>query len=90
MPRKSCILSDPANGYYGGEGLEEDLRAAHREKRLFGILNGCEYPRRKRPRLPDWSAQLRHMREQVLLWAARSPMLASAHFLAQQRARAHR
>lgn len=29
--------------FIGGEGLERDLGAAHRQKRLFGILNGCNY-----------------------------------------------
>ena len=36
--------SDHANAVYGGEGLESALRAAHDESRLFGILNGVEYP----------------------------------------------
>ncbi|MDX1333698.1 MAG: glycosyltransferase, partial [Robiginitalea sp.] len=29
--------------FIGGEGLEDDLRQAYREGRLFGILNGCNY-----------------------------------------------
>jgi len=29
--------------FIGGEGLERDLQQAHREERLFGILNGCNY-----------------------------------------------
>lgn len=29
--------------FIGGEGLEDDLKQAHRQKRLFGILNGCNY-----------------------------------------------
>ncbi|MDX1333572.1 MAG: glycogen/starch synthase, partial [Robiginitalea sp.] len=29
--------------FIGGEGLEDDLRQADREGRLFGILNGCNY-----------------------------------------------
>ncbi len=36
--------SDHANAIYGGEGLESALRAAHDERRLFGILNGVHYP----------------------------------------------
>ncbi len=32
------------SGFFGGEGLEADLQRADKEKRLFGILNGCEYP----------------------------------------------
>lgn len=29
--------------FIGGEGLEEDLKQANKEGRLFGILNGCNY-----------------------------------------------
>ena len=29
--------------FIGGEGLEEDLKNADEENRLFGILNGCNY-----------------------------------------------
>ena len=29
--------------FIGGEGLEKDLQLANKEKRLFGILNGCNY-----------------------------------------------
>jgi starch synthase len=36
--------SDPAVGFIGGEGLESLLAKARDEGRLFGILNGCEYP----------------------------------------------
>ena len=35
--------SRPEQGFYGGEGLEADLRRAHRQRRLRGILNGCAY-----------------------------------------------
>ena len=34
--------SDPPH-FIGGEGLEEDLQKAEKEKRLFGILNGANY-----------------------------------------------
>ena len=32
------------NGDHGGEGLEQLLCTAKKENRLFGILNGCDYP----------------------------------------------
>jgi len=35
---------DPSTGFRGGEGLEAELRSAHAEGRLIGILNGCMYP----------------------------------------------
>ena len=34
-------MSDPNNGFFGGEGLEHDLLQAHAQSRLVGILNGC-------------------------------------------------
>ncbi|SFU32124.1 starch synthase [Pustulibacterium marinum] len=38
-------IQQPSNfpHFVGGEGLEEDLRVAQNEGRLFGILNGCNY-----------------------------------------------
>ena len=76
--------SDPAHGYHGGEGLEADLRAARQQNRLFGILNGCEYPGTTTGAVEDWPALLQLMREQLPLWIAREAALASAHYLAQR------
>ena len=45
--------SNPATGFIGGEGLEKDLTRAADERRLFGILNGCEYPA-SLGRRPGW------------------------------------
>lgn len=38
-------IQKPSNfpNFIGGEGLEVDLLAANNQKRLFGILNGCNY-----------------------------------------------
>ena len=38
-------IQRPSNppGFIGGEGLEDDLKVAAREGRLFGVLNGCNY-----------------------------------------------
>ncbi|GAA4317270.1 glycogen/starch synthase [Pontixanthobacter gangjinensis] len=38
-------IQKPSNPphFIGGEGLEEDLKKANKEKRLFGILNGANY-----------------------------------------------
>jgi len=75
-----------AHGYYGGEGLEDDLRKAHAEGRLFGILNGCEYPSQAAtPALGDWTDCVALMRSQVLRWTADQATLASAQFLAHTR-----
>jgi starch synthase len=42
--REILLPSDHQRGYYGGEGLETLIHPADKEKRLFGILNGCDYP----------------------------------------------
>ncbi|MCB9476640.1 MAG: glycogen/starch synthase [Deltaproteobacteria bacterium] len=36
--------SDPDSGFFGGEGLEYWIRQADGDGRLFGIINGVEYP----------------------------------------------
>jgi len=72
-------------GYYGGEGLELDLRQARDEGRLFGILNGCEYPPKKKPQIGSWKALLERIRQQQLDWIGASPNVSSAHYLAQIR-----
>ncbi len=40
---KDILLPSAPPEFIGGEGLEEDLRKADKEGRLFGILNGCNY-----------------------------------------------
>ncbi|MCZ6724052.1 MAG: glycogen/starch synthase [Gammaproteobacteria bacterium] len=72
-------------GRYGGEGLEQDLLVAQNENRLFGILNGCEYPKKPRRTLANWGALLDLMRVQLLRMAAASPTLSSALFIADIR-----
>ena len=78
-----CRASDPASGFVGGEGLENDLAAAARDGRLVGILNGCEYPARPKRR-PTWSKLLTDMRRQVEAWQAKDPG-SDIHALAAKR-----
>lgn len=35
--------SKPEQGFFGGEGLEGDLKRVELRGKLYGILNGCEY-----------------------------------------------
>lgn len=72
-------------GQYGGEGLEKDLRDAQARNKLFGILNGCEYPKRSGAALSNWGALLDLMNAQLLLMAAGELTLSSALFIAQKR-----
>ncbi len=64
--------SDPVRGFSGGEGLETELRAAVARKRLVGILNGCEYPKRDRRR-PGWRRILETISAELELWRSRNP-----------------
>jgi starch synthase len=77
--------SDVAQGIYGGEGLENDLIMAREQGRLIGILNGCDYPENavytKIPKTRLVPALL----DQLMVWAAKSPQLATCHWLAEKR-----
>ena len=59
--------NDPALGFHGGEGLEDDLRRADAGSRLTGILNGCEYPEHL-PVPPRWRRLLDAIQDQVDRW----------------------
>ncbi len=76
------LAGDLDHGKHGGEGLDQDLRNASDEKRLFGILNGCDYSQKPVSALADWPSLLQRMRELVLLWASRDTALTSSHFIA--------
>lgn len=41
--KQDVMLPSSPPEFIGGEGLEEDLRTAEVEGRLYGILNGCNY-----------------------------------------------
>ncbi|MEN1784541.1 MAG: glycogen/starch synthase [Bacteroidota bacterium] len=41
--KEDVMLPSSPPEFIGGEGLEQDLKAADAEGRLFGILNGCNY-----------------------------------------------
>ncbi|MEO0571271.1 MAG: glycogen/starch synthase [Bacteroidota bacterium] len=41
--KKDVMLPSSPPEFIGGEGLEDDLKQADKEGRLFGILNGCNY-----------------------------------------------
>jgi starch synthase len=75
---------DSARGIHGGEGLHRELRAANREKRLFGILNGCVYARKTAAAAGNWASMTQLMRELLMRWSSRADTLASAHFIALQ------
>ena len=62
--------SEPSIGFSGGEGLESDLRKAHEEGRLIGILNGCMYPENTDP-TPAWDELLQLILKRPEIFNAR-------------------
>ena len=67
--------SNPDTGFIGGEGLEQDLTRAADEGRLFGILNGCEYPA-SLGRKPGWQRLVMAARETAEEWREADPRAA--------------
>jgi starch synthase len=73
------------SGYYGGEGLESDLRQAAEAGRLFGILNGCDYPQDQESAICNHRELARLLRSSVLGWAGGRQSVSASHFIAYAR-----
>lgn len=73
--------------FFGGEGLEQDLRNARESGRLVGILNGCAYPSDwlKLPPRDElsWKNLLASLTVEVSRWYEKSQT--ARHWLALQR-----
>ncbi len=80
------LPSNNACGFYGGEGLENDLKQAQQADKLVGILNGCEYPESTTAPI-SMSQFLAQASQCLLVWAAQSAQLRSTHFIASERIR---
>ena len=65
--REICRPSAPERGFFGGEGLEENLSAVALKSKLSGILNGCEYPVKRNP-IPGWQRIVSILRNQAAEW----------------------
>ncbi|MES9946420.1 MAG: glycogen/starch synthase [Candidatus Thiodiazotropha sp.] len=73
-------------GFHGGEGLESDLVTARKQGRLFGVLNGCEYPQTDGgANSSSWKVLRALMAKEILRWAGQETTLSSAHFIASKR-----
>jgi starch synthase len=78
--------SDPPRRY-GGEGLESELIEAHRQRRLFGILNGCDYSEARVPVRLTFAGLVDRLRTEVLTWVATRNVVSAAHGIALERLR---
>ncbi len=80
--KEILMPSDHKQGVFGGEGLESDLCKRFHEKKLIGILNGCDYGV-KVGRRPSKDTLVKVAHAALLKWVAKTPQLKSTHFLAQ-------
>ncbi|SDS57330.1 glycogen/starch synthase [Gramella sp. MAR_2010_147] len=70
--------SDPPH-FIGGEGLEEDLKKAENENRLFGILNGANYANIE---IVEKGILLRQCVRRLFRWLQEEKKDYKAHYLA--------
>ncbi|EAW29100.1 Starch (glycogen) synthase [Alteromonadales bacterium TW-7] len=72
------------DGFFGGEGLEQDLQNAANQGKVVGILNGCEYPA-----LEVANAVMGELfneaEKSLFAWMSNSEQLESVHYIAHQR-----
>lgn len=76
--------SDPGRGFFGGEGLEQDLQRAAAEQRLVGILNGADYSQPNQARVSG-TELLQLCQQQLLAWIGDNPLTESVHLIAHFR-----
>ena len=79
---------DRKPAFFGGEGLEGDLETAHARGRLFGILNGCAYPRGHAAAALEITALMGLVREEAIRWSGQGDSVPAAQFIAFARAAA--
>ncbi len=71
--------------FYGGEGLDADLRQAKEEGRLEGILNGCVYDDSYPKNRSTFLEMVRLFKAEVLKWAGMKKNVDAANFIAYAR-----
>lgn len=76
--------SRPDEGFFGGEGLEHDMRLAASQGRLFGILNGCNYDRVEKPTI-GYFDYLNEAEKCIFKWMSKSHILETKQYIAHQR-----
>lgn len=76
-----CESRVDIDGFYGGEGLEQELLLAQQQGRLFGILNGCDYSS-KRAKSQPWPELLQTIKLALKHWLTGSRNLLTADYVA--------
>ncbi len=82
--KEILLPSNIEQGYFGGEGLEDDLRNAARFGKLHGILNGCDYPEKRIEPL-NFKALLKCSENALISWLSDKPLVDYAHLIAVTR-----
>ena len=75
--------SDHSNGFFGGEGLEEDLK--RKKTKLFGIINGCNYPKNKSADERSFRDFILQAKETIVTWQGNKHALSGQDFIANHR-----
>lgn len=76
--------NDEAQGFHGGEGLENDLQLAADQNRVVGIINGIDYSDKLEKPL-SWPEFMRQMADELLNTIAQSTTLRATDYVAHQR-----
>jgi starch synthase len=71
-------------GFFGGEGLEQDLKKASLDGRVVGILNGCDYQNLPNTRVSS-EQFLKYAKKAILSWMSLDAQLKTVHYLASER-----
>ncbi|MDQ2042567.1 glycogen synthase [Pseudoalteromonas sp. 20-92] len=86
-PTYSQEVLKPSNyehGFFGGEGLEQDLQNAAEQGKLVGILNGCEYPKLTNENA-DLNTLYKKIENTLFSWMSNHKQLQSGYYIAHQR-----
>lgn len=86
-PSYALEIQEPSRRpeFYGGEGLESDLKQASSQGRLAGVLNGCDYDEFRESPAQDFFEILPMFKAAVLEWAGMKGNVDAANFIAYAR-----
>jgi starch synthase len=86
-PSYALEIQEPSRRpeFYGGEGLESDLRQASSQGRLAGVLNGCDYDDFRESPVQNFFEILSMFKAVVLEWTGMKGNIGAANFIAYAR-----
>ncbi|MGX9460055.1 glycogen synthase [Shewanella sp. A14] len=91
--REVLLPSDYIKGFFGGEGLENDLIAKFEQDKLVGIINGCVYEdvnTTDEPHQNDYEALLLQAENTVIKWQAKAANVSVIDLIAMSRIRQYK